>query len=261
MVRGPEVRAKQGARKRPIGGLLNANSRFRTSHADPAENAMNVVLGQAGPPGEFPWREFAGKKMATKIVHAIHANAKMTIVKGDSVYSLEISKSHIADMDDIWTQRSIFKKDLDDYLAREGKTQGQFCDECGISLSYLRGVLYAPGKKFGIEVLQKASSIFRLSVTRWIDDPGGAISGQDLSDQSEEARFFASLMVKDVASKDLTDEDRRYLYEDHLRAIERLRQLRARGIGTPGADSPVPKPEQDRGGSGGRPRRTPRPKR
>ena len=136
---------------------------------------------------------------------------------------------------DIWPQRAIYRAHLEDYLKRAKVTQAQFCEEVEISMSHLHNNLYRDTKRLSLDVLQRSAAIFsrvapgQRSVRNYIDDPGEFIAGQDVSNESEQTRFFASLIVKDMRAEDLTDDDRRYLWEDHLRSMERLRAMRARG--------------------------------
>jgi len=78
------------------------------------------------------------------------------------------------------------------------------------------------------EVKRKAAEIFGCSIFEFVDDPGGQAAGQDLTGLSDKRRFLARLMLEDLRAEDLTDEDVKILMEDHQRALERLRALKAR---------------------------------
>jgi len=109
----------------------------------------------------------------------------------------------------------------------------------------LKDYLYRNDLRPSLEVLQKASKLFRVSITQFIDDPGALIGGQDLSDHSEETRFFAKMIVKGVATRDLTDEQRAYIIEDLFRTVDRIRTLPIGRVGVSGTNQAGNKPDDE----------------
>lgn len=257
----PEIRTLHGKAR----CLLDKGSKLSRALGFPRHNAMQPRVGA---PAKAPLKLGNGEwEKGSDVGH----DTLDTMPLGGRVntWSTDFQKGHSPypwGMDDIWPQRTIYRAHLEDYLEKSGKTQAQFCEEVGISMSHLHNNLYRQTKRLGLDVLQRSSAIFskvapgERSILNYIDDPGGVIGGQLLSDQSDQARFFTSLIVKDYRAEDLTDDDRRDLWQDHLRALERLRQFHARGTRSAGPDHPGGKPDGDGDLTGASPRRTPRPK-
>lgn len=175
------------------------------------------------------------------ISHDLHTMPTKSRVKTFGLYSTKGITAHYLGMSefDVWPKRTVYRARLEAYLKETGQTQEDFANGLGISLSHLRNSMYREEKRLGLEILQKSCAMFKCSILEFVDDPGAPISGQDMSSSSEQARFFASLITKDVAAEDLTDDERRYLYEDHIRALEGKIAL---GPGRITAVSPGPVP-------------------
>jgi transcriptional regulator with XRE-family HTH domain len=156
-----------------------------------------------------------------------------------------------------WPQLDNFKNRLAEYQASTGKTQDEVAHDLGTTYGTLRFWL-AGTRQPSLPTLQAASKLFKCSVTEFLDDPGRIYAGQDLSDQSEEDRFFASLIIKTTQAKDLSSEQRQWIIEDVFRAVDRVRALGTRGSGRPALDFPRPKSDQDTDSEGGDPGRPPR---
>ncbi len=172
----------------------------------------------------------------TDIGHALDCMPLGGRVNPENLYSPDGQNLHDLGMDDIWPRRVAFRNRLEEFLKQEGMTQKEFAEKIGISLSHLRNCLYREDKKLGIENIQRACAEFKCSIVEFVDDPGAPIGGQDMSNNSEQARFFGSLILKDVAAEDLTDDDRQELFKEHQRAVERIRAQKARIARITGAD-------------------------
>lgn len=110
-----------------------------------------------------------------------------------------------------WAQLETFKKRLKEYQKKSGKKQVTVAEELGTTYGTLRFWL-AGVRPPGFPNLKRAALLFGCSVTEFIDDPGKKIAGHDVSYLSDQARFFAGLLVKDLAMEDLTDDDREQIY-------------------------------------------------
>lgn len=152
-----------------------------------------------------------------------------------------VGPENIFSNEERWPQRTVFRTRIEAFKEQMGAETGRkillrdVAQMLGLKESTLYGYMYAPDTMPSLQVLQRASALFGCTVIEFIDDPGGGRLGQDLSYLSPQARFLADLTLKDLAAGDLTDDDRRFLWEDHIRAVERLRVMRARSLGQPGS--------------------------
>ena len=265
-MRRPEVRAEVGALHGAVGCFLDKGGQLSRALGFPRHNA---VQPRVGAPVKAPLKLGNGEREKRSDVGHDTLDT-MPLVGRVNTWSTDFPKGHTPyhwGMDDIWPQREIYRAHLEDYLEKTNQTQADFCEEVGISMSHLHNNLYRHTKRLGLDVLQRSSAIFsrvvpgERSILNYIDDPGAFIGGQILSDQSEQTRFFTSLIVKDYRSEDLTDDDRRDLWQEHLRAMERLRKFHARGSTGAGPNHPDRKPDGDSDLAGAGPHRVPRPKR
>ena len=159
-----------------------------------------------------------------------------------------------------YIQQPALKVAVKAYQARTGKTQQEVAEALGTTLGTLRQWLNNKERRPELESLQKISALTRVSVMQFIDDPGADYAGQDLSQESEDTRFLASMIIRGVMKKDLSDEQKGYILQDISRAVDRVASMPP-GPAAPGrADHPGAKPDVQPGPSTGGPGRTPRPR-
>ena len=217
---------------RAAAGEDRVELRIRTAADFPHEGADLESLGE-----EFPDVK-AGERLGDFVL-GIHTFQNIPIVgtcKRERDIPPDGTVPDTRVMDDVWPNRHLFRRRLDAYLAAPGNSQASFAAEVGISLKHLRNTIYDPKIKFSFPVLQRAAAVFGCSVSEFTGDPTVPVAGQDLSSLSEQARVFASLIVMDLQSKDLTDDDRRWLLEDFQRGLDRLRLLHSARTREDGAD-------------------------
>jgi transcriptional regulator with XRE-family HTH domain len=75
---------------------------------------------------------------------------------------------------DLWPQREFFRKILQEYQDKTGKSHADVAEALGLAKTSFRGILYQKGVKPSLAVLQKASALFGVSVKKFIADPGGS---------------------------------------------------------------------------------------
>lgn len=117
---------------------------------------------------------------------------------------------------------------MDELQERTGKKHVEIAQDFGTSLATFRGWLYNKTKRPSLDTLQRAASLFGVSVTEFIDDPGQEIGGKTASDLTEKRRFIAGLMFDGITANELTDEDAQYLWEDFCANRARLVAMKAR---------------------------------
>ncbi len=128
---------------------------------------------------------------------------------------------------DRWPQRKNFKAHVDAFKAKKALLSKEMAAELGLKPSTLNAYLYDPRTRPSEEMLRRAAILFGCSILEFMDDPGAAPGGQSLADFSEQSRFFANLIIKDLKAEDLSDDDRRILFEDFQHSLGRLRSLKA----------------------------------
>ena len=132
-------------------------------------------------------------------------------------------------MRDIWPQRQKFKSALEEYQAKTGKKQAEVAEDLNMSLHGLRQVLYQKGRRCSFETAQKASALFGVSVTEFLDDPGAPPPGvghEKWAAISERDRVIASAMFADITADQLTEAEKDELYRAYKEAKERIIRLR-----------------------------------
>ena len=128
-------------------------------------------------------------------------------VKPNQHYSQSGNNADTGDMDpDVWPYREAFRKVVADYQRRTGKKQLEVAAELGTTLGTLRGWLYSRVKKPSLDVLQRASALFGVSVTEFLDDPtpGDMVSAPPLG---ERARFMRRVMGSDLGAMSETERE------------------------------------------------------
>lgn len=257
MIRGPKVGPEIAAPHGSTCSRLDGNGKFSRAPGFARDNFVETCVGTTLDQGQ----EFGDGEgdQGADVCHDLKCMPTGGRVKASMPYTQFGHTGHTLDMSDIWPQRQAFRARLGEFLERTRQTQAQFCDLIGVSLDHLRNALYRPAKRLSLDAIQRSAGIFGVSVTEFIDDPGAEILGQDLVYLSDQARFFASLMVKDMASEDLTDEDRKFIYQDFQSAIQRHRAVKARKAEGPGPNS-AHKVQEDRIAPGVPPLRVPRKK-
>ncbi len=190
----------------PAGGL-QLHRQLGPGPADAVQDVVEVGRRRFRP-GRNLGDGLPGGKEAFLHAHGSKCNSEPLTSQGPRSTCRMLLLGHHCRM---WTQLESFRKRLKEYQAKTGKTQAQVSVDLGTSYGTLRFWLSGT-RPPGLSTLQNAANLFGCSVTEFIDDPAGIIAGQDLSDRSEQTRFLAGLIVKDLALEDLTDEDRDHLY-------------------------------------------------
>lgn len=106
---------------------------------------------------------------------------------------------------DIWAQRERFKDAVKEYRETQGKLLREVAELIGIKEQTLKDYLYRDNVKPSLEVLQRAASLFGVSVLEFLDspEPGELKTAPQLD---ERARFMRRVMSSDLA--DLPETER-----------------------------------------------------
>ncbi|MCL1893595.1 MAG: hypothetical protein FWG02_05090 [Holophagaceae bacterium] len=72
---------------------------------------------------------------------------------------------------DVWPQRDVFRKALEEFQGRTGKTHAEIATTLGLAKSSFRGILYSKSVRPSLSVLEKASALFDISIKKFITDP------------------------------------------------------------------------------------------
>ncbi|MCL1909058.1 MAG: hypothetical protein FWG12_06805 [Holophagaceae bacterium] len=75
---------------------------------------------------------------------------------------------------DVWPQRELFRKTLEEFQGRTGKTHAEIASILGLAKSSFRGILYSKNVRPSLSVLEKASALFDTSIKKFITDPRAA---------------------------------------------------------------------------------------
>ena len=126
-----------------------------------------------------------------------------------------------------WLKVSNFKKQLEAYRNRTGKTNAQVAEDLGTTPGNLK-FWKAGTRQPYIVNLQRMAEVFECSVIEFVDDPGQEIAGQTAAGLTDRRRLLASQMFEAITSRDLTDEDVQLVYEDFLNSLNRIRALKVR---------------------------------
>jgi transcriptional regulator with XRE-family HTH domain len=132
-------------------------------------------------------------------------------------------------MRDTWPQRENFKRALEKYQAETGKKQAEVAEDLKMSLHGLRQILYQKGRRCSFETAQKASALFGISITEFLDNPGAPPPGMDQEKWAlirERDRVIASAMFADITADQLTETEKDELYRAYKEAKERIVRLR-----------------------------------
>lgn len=159
-----------------------------------------------------------------------------------------------------YVQQPALKAAVKAYQERTGKKQEEVAQELGTTLGTLRQWLNNKARMPELSSLQKISKLTKVSVVEFIDDPGADYAGLDLSNESEETRFLAKMVIKGATTRNLSDEQKTFILQDLQTAIERATLAPPREPGGGRADHPGAQPNVIPHPSVGLPRRTPRPK-
>ena len=210
----------------PVGRGLEAFGGFDAGGAVPAQELMDMGFSQARPAGEFPRGDPSSGQDSTKIDHANKHSSHALLAQGVESYFPDDAKGDNDGMTR-WPQQQRLRDLVKQYQSDTGATQAKIAEELGTTVGTLRQWLYNKTRQPELETLQRLAGFFKVPVTDFIDNPGEKVIGHDLTNLSDQARFLLTMIVKDYAAEDLSDEDRRFLAEDYLRSRERLRTLRA----------------------------------
>jgi transcriptional regulator with XRE-family HTH domain len=128
---------------------------------------------------------------------------------------------------DTWPKRAAFSAHIKAYQEKTGKTQAEVAADLGMALASLRQLLYQKARQASLETCQKAATLFGCSVTEFIDDPGSKPGGVDLpSDASPIQRWWFEQSIQALGDEELDDDDRRSIFDDLLRDIEKRKQMK-----------------------------------
>lgn len=254
---GPEVGTQQPPRDCPASGFLNADRRLGRWAPGARQDAVDMRLGNARAQGQRPRGQAGVTEDRAKVGHPVEGNTAALTLQALGSHFINDLAAHTWAMSR-FPQQVRLKAAVKAYQERTGKTQEEVAADLGTTLGTLRQWLNNKARKPELETLQKISALTKVSVAEFIDDPGREYAGQDLSDHSEEDRFFASMVIKGVLTKDLTDDQRRFIIEDVFRAVDRVRALGAPGARAGRSDHPGAKPGGEPGDAGTDPGRPPR---
>lgn len=111
---------------------------------------------------------------------------------------------------DIWPQRSQFRAYVKQYRQANRCKLEDVAAGIGLKDSSLKDYLYRKDVKPSIEVLQNASRLFGCSLTEFVDDPAGALSGvatsEEMAKLTEAKRLVAKMLFHDLSGDALSDE-------------------------------------------------------
>lgn len=241
------------------GRSLDLHGCFHAGLAGSSQQAVDVWLSNISQLGKLPGGDTRLFELASEVRHRSKGNTPALTVQAPKSYSFEVITDDNSVMSR-YIQQPALKVAVKAYQARTGKTQQEVAEALGTTLGTLRQWLNNKERRPELESLQKISALTRVSVMQFIDDPGADYAGQDLSQESEDTRFLASMIIRGVMKKDLSDEQKGYILQDISRAVDRVASMPP-GPAAPGrADHPGAKPDVQPGPSTGGPGRTPRPR-
>lgn len=217
-------------------------------------------LSKSRNPGKLPGGEASKAEQRTKVVHPLQGNTQTLIAQAPGSHFVFAKPGNNLPMPR-YVQQPALKAAVKAYQERTGKKQQEVAEELGTTLGTLRQWLNNKDRKPELESLQKISRLTKVSVMEFIDDPGADYAGLDLSNESEDTRFLARMVIKGAKSRDLTDEQKTYILQDLQTAIERAALAPPRGPGKGGGDHSGGEPNIHTHSSSIAPRRTPRAKR
>jgi len=220
---------------------------------------VDVWFSDLSSSGELPWGYSRVSEFASEVCHRPKGNTPALTLQAPKSYSLEVITDHNPVMSR-YIQQPALKIAVKAYQARTGKTQQEVAEALGTTLGTLRQWLNNKERRPELESLQKISALTRVSVTQFIDDPGADYAGQDLSHESEETRFLASMIIKGVMKKDLSDEQKVYILQDIARAVDRVGSMPPGAPALGGSNHPGAKSDVQPGPPAGGTSRSPRPK-
>lgn len=230
------VREKVSPMQNPIGRRLELPGRFDRGMLPfrpggknlgrSGKERMDMGFGHLGTPCEIANPNTSKGKFPSERIHQTqYVNAELIVQGGHSPFSICLL-AHNGPMRR-WPQQENLKKAVKAFQKEHGWTQVQVADALGTTVDVLRQWLNNKNSKPSFETLQKFSALLGISILEFVDDPAKKLIGQPLSNLTEEGRYLASVIVKDLASEELTDEDRRFLAEEFSRSKDRLRAFRA----------------------------------
>lgn len=210
--------------------------------------------------GKCPGREPRGAEECAKVFHLDKGNTRTLTAQAPESHFVFVNPGDNLPMPR-YVQQPALKAAVKAYQERTGKKQEEVAQELGTTLGTLRQWLNNKARMPELSSLQKISKLTKVSVMEFIDDPGADYVGLDLSNESEETRFLAKMVIKGAKSGNLTDEQKTFILQDLQTAIERAILASAREPGQGRADHLGREPNVLPHPSSGLPGRTPRPKR
>jgi len=223
----PEVGSKVGTADSAIRGRFDSHCYFRKTKHLPGNQTVDLgIAAPVQPPLEF---SDGARELGANVFHDSHGMPTRGIVNPFRSDSPDGNNAQSEDMTkpDRWPQRETFRAALEGYLSEHDKTQAEVCDLLGIKLTYLRNTLYRSDKRLSVDILSKAAAIFGCSVTEFIDDPGSAPGGIDLSAISPNDRFRCERAFKILTVEDLTDSQHQMLLAELEATLARIRAMKA----------------------------------
>lgn len=124
-------------------------------------------------------------------------------------------------MDNVWPQRPQFKSEINQLKKAKGWTLAQVAERLRSTEGTLHAYMYGKKTKPSLEYLQDAAALAGCSVSLFIDDPGAAPGGFDLSDRNPIDRYRAGRIIDYMNNPLLTEEDKDILFEDYIRDASR----------------------------------------
>lgn len=130
---------------------------------------------------------------------------------------------------DRWTHRPVFRAHVRRVREESRITLQEVAERLEISRSYLTQLLYTPTTRPELDLVQRMTRVLGCPLADLVDDAVATPGGVEMTASTEQARFFAQVIVKDMNAEDLNDDDRQELWEDFQRGLSRIRKRKSLG--------------------------------
>lgn len=203
----PEVRTQVPALYCPARRGFNPHGKLWRRPRTMTNDLDHPLLGRATR-HQHPLGGVAGETRSK--VHARKVNPEWTFVNPPNRLH-QSANNDTGDMDDRWPQRSEFRRLLTEYRKKEHITLKEASERLGSTYATIRQYISPARKdtKPGIELLQRASELFGVSVLLFIDDPGRETGTNPQLSAVDE--FMVGIIGTDL--KGLTDKQKQSAFE------------------------------------------------
>ena len=128
-----------------------------------------------------------------------------------------------------WPQRTRFRQLIEKYKATHRIVTRDVAELLNLKASTLLQYMYNRATRPSEHVLHRAAILFECSILEFLEDPAASRARTQAPESEDSSGFFSNLILKDLKAEDLTDEDRRILFEDFQQGLARLRALKGQG--------------------------------